>query len=87
MGIRLTREELRILFMDHGGEVASIIENHVQGLAVGEALDGLVNTPLILLLRLALPGEDGDASSGDARNTMNTGSAVDNESVTYAAAA
>lgn len=51
--------------MNEGGQITSIIENHVQGLAILEALDGLVNAPLVLLLGLTLPGKDGDTSSSN----------------------
>ena len=52
--------------MDKGGQVSAVVEDHVQGLAILEAEDGLVNAPLVLLLGLTLPGEDGDTSGGDA---------------------
>ena len=55
--------------MDKGGQVTTVIEDHVQGLAVLEAEDGLVDAPLVLLLGLALPGKDGDASRSDANQT------------------
>jgi hypothetical protein len=74
----LTRKVLGVLFVNDGGQVTSIIKDHVQGLAAGKAFDGLLNTPLVLLLSLALPGEDGDASGGDARNAMSSGSGMNN---------
>ena len=52
--------------MDKGGKVASIIENHVQGQAVGERSQGLFDAPVVLLLGLALPRVDGNASGSDA---------------------
>lgn len=59
--------------MDDGGQVTSIIKDHVQGLATGKALDGLLHAPLVLLLGLTLPGKDGDPSGSDARNAMSPG--------------
>lgn len=56
--------------MDKGGEVTSVIENHVEGLATRKASDGLRNAPLVLLLSLALPCKDGDTSGGDAINKL-----------------
>jgi hypothetical protein len=61
-----TREVLGVLLVDNVGEIASIVEDHVQGLAAGEAGNGLLNTPGVLLLSLALPCEDGDTSRSDA---------------------
>lgn len=58
-------EVLRELLVDHRGKVATIVENHVQGLAIGESSKGLFDAPEVLLLGLALPGVDRDASSGD----------------------
>lgn len=53
--------------MDDAGQVASVVKDYVQGLATSEASDGLLNAPVVLLLGLALPCEDGDASRGDAK--------------------
>jgi hypothetical protein len=55
--------------VDNVGEIASIVEDHVQGLAAGEAGNGLLNTPGVFLLSLALPCEDGDTSRSDAKNS------------------
>ena len=52
--------------MNKGGKVTAIIENHVQGLAVGERSQGLFDAPVVLLLGLALPRVDGNASGSDA---------------------
>ena len=52
--------------MDDGGEVTSVVEDHVKGLAALEASNGLLDAPVVLLLSLTLPGEDGDTSSSDA---------------------
>lgn len=52
--------------MDKGGEVTSVIEDHVEGLALWEGGEGLVDTPDVLLLGLTLPGVDGDTGSGDS---------------------
>ena len=64
--IQHTSQVLRVLVVDEGGEVTAIIEDHVEGLGVGESIQSLLNAPQILLLGLALPSEDGDASCGDA---------------------
>lgn len=63
-------QKLRVLFVDVGGEITTIIEDHVQRLTTGETLDGLVDTPKVFLLGLALPGEDWDAGSSDGRGSM-----------------
>jgi hypothetical protein len=62
----LTLEELRILLMNHVCQVSSIIEDHVQWLAIGKAFDGLFDAPVILLLALAFPCEDGGPGRSDA---------------------
>lgn len=70
-----TLEVLGVLLVDKGGKVTAIIQDHVEGLAAGECSKCLLNTPVVLLLSLALPREDGDAScsntgpkvSGDSR--------------------
>lgn len=65
-----TGEEVGVFFVDVVGKVTTIVEDQVQRLAIGEALDGLVDTPSVLILGLTLPGEDGDASSGDGSGGM-----------------
>ena len=52
--------------MDEGGEVTAIVKDHVEGLAVGEGGERLLNAPVVLFLSLALPSEDGDANGSDA---------------------
>ena len=61
-----TLKVLRELLVDDGGEVTSVVEDHVKGLATLEASNGLFDAPVVLLLSLTLPGEDGDTSSSDA---------------------
>jgi len=63
-------EELRVFLVNVVGEVTTVVEDHVQRLATGETLDSLVNTPDVFLLGLTLPGEDGNASSGDGGGGM-----------------
>ena len=50
--------------MDEVGEVASVVEDHVQGLAVGED-EGLLDAPDVLLVGFSLPRVDWDTDSGD----------------------
>ena len=64
------REELWVFLVNMVGEVTTVVENHVQRLATSETLDGLVDTPDVLLLGLTLPGEDGDAGGGDGGGGM-----------------
>ena len=49
------------LLVDKVGEVTTIVEDHVQGLAIGED-EGLLNAPDVLLIGLSLPGVDRDAA-------------------------
>lgn len=51
--------------MDERGEVTSVVEDEVEGLALGEGGKGLLNAPEVLLLGLALPGVDGDTGGGN----------------------
>jgi hypothetical protein len=64
------RKILRVLLVDKGGEVTSVVKNHVKGLATRKASDGLRNAPLVFLLSLALPCKDGDTSSGDGSGSV-----------------
>ena len=58
-------EHLRVLLVNESSEVTTVVEDQVQGLAVLEGSKLLLKAPLVLLLGLALPGEDGDTGSGD----------------------
>jgi hypothetical protein len=46
-------------------QVTAVIENHVECLASGKAGKRLLDTPVVLLFRLAFPGEDGNASGSN----------------------
>ena len=61
-----TREVLRVLLVDEVGEITTIIENHVQSLAIWESCEGLLDAPYVFLFRLALPCKDRDTSRSDA---------------------
>ena len=63
-------EHLWVLVMQHGGQVATIVENHI-GFPRRTVLEnGLFNTPLVLRLGLAFPGEDGHATRRNCRRRM-----------------
>jgi len=63
-------EVLRELLVDHRGEIATVVEDHVEGLAIGESSKSLFDTPEVLFLGLALPSVDRDASSSDRSSGM-----------------
>ena len=65
-----TREKLWVFLMNEGGEVTTVVEDHVQRLAVGKTLDGLVDTPEVFFLGLTLPGEDWDTGDCDGGGSM-----------------
>jgi predicted secreted protein len=58
-------EHLGVLLVDESGQVTTIIQDQVQALAVLEGDQLLLEAPLVLLLGLTLPGENGDTSSGN----------------------
>ena len=58
-------EILGVFLMDKGGEVASIIENHVERLTPREGGKSLLDTPVVLFLGLALPSKDGNAGGSN----------------------
>ncbi len=55
-----------VLVVDHVGQVAAVIEDHVELGAVGP-LERLLDAPVEFLGVHALPGEDGDALGRDGR--------------------
>lgn len=59
-------EHLGVLVVDEGGQVTTIVENEVQLLAILEGNQLLLQTPVVLLLGLALPGKDGNTGSGNS---------------------
>lgn len=52
-----TLEHLWVLVVDESSEVSTVIEDQVEWLAGWESLELLLETPLVLLLGLTLPGE------------------------------
>ena len=58
--------------MNDVSEVTAIVEDHVQGLATGESRESLLDTPVVLLLGLTFPGEDGDTSGGNAARVLDS---------------
>ncbi|GMR54030.1 hypothetical protein PMAYCL1PPCAC_24225 [Pristionchus mayeri] len=60
---------LGVLGMDDVGEVSSVIEDHVEGLAIGPD-EGLLDAPLVLLLGLSLPREHGDTGSSNCGGSV-----------------
>lgn len=59
-------EHLGVLGVDESGQVTAIVEDQVEALAGGESLELLLQAPVVLFLSLALPGEDGSATSGNS---------------------
>jgi len=58
-------EHLRVLLVDEGSQVAAVVEDQVEVLAVLEGSELLLEAPLVFLLGLTLPGEDGHAGSSN----------------------
>ena len=57
-------EQFGELVVHHGGEIATVIQNQVERLAIREE-QGLLNAPVELFVGHALPGIDRNASLGD----------------------
>ena len=51
--------------MNHRGQVASIIKDHVQGFTVFEAGNSLLDAPRIFFLSFTFPREDWNTSRGN----------------------
>ena len=58
-------QHLRVLGVHEGREIAAIVEDEVERLARREGLELLLQAPVVFLLRLALPREDGGAAGCD----------------------
>lgn len=50
-------EKFRVLVVNEGSKITTVIEDQVQLFAILEGKELLLQTPIILLLRLTLPGE------------------------------
>jgi len=59
-------EILGELVVNHVGQIASIIENHVQGFSARKASDGLLDTPVVLIFGLSLPRENWNPGCSNA---------------------
>jgi len=58
-------EDVGELVVDESGKISTVIEDQVERLAGGESVELLLEAPVVLLLGLALPGEDGHTGGGD----------------------
>ena len=58
-------EHLRVLLVDEGGQVTTVIEDEVELLVILEGRELLLEAPVVLLLGLTLPGENGNTSGGN----------------------
>jgi len=58
-------EHLGVLGVDEGGQVTTVVEDQIELLATVESKELLLEAPVVLFLRLALPGEDGDPGGGN----------------------
>jgi hypothetical protein len=58
-------EHLRVLLVDEGGKVTAVVEDQVQALAILESSELLLEAPLVFLLSLTLPSEDGNTGGGN----------------------
>ena len=63
-------EHLGILLVDEGSEVTAVVKDQVQRLAVLEGCELLLEAPLVFLLGLALPGENGYAGGGNGGGSV-----------------
>jgi len=62
--------ELRVAVEHHIGQVAAVVEDHVEGLLAFAKEQGLLDAPVKLLFGLALPGVDADTGGGDGGSGM-----------------
>lgn len=58
-------QHLGVLVVDEGGQVTTVIQDEVELLSILEGVELLLQTPVVLLLSLTLPGEDRDTSSSN----------------------
>lgn len=58
-------EHLGVLLVDEGSQVTAVVKDDVETLVILEGSELLLQAPVVLLLGLALPGEDGDTGGGN----------------------
>merc|ERR1711944_68608 len=58
-----------MFFVNKGGQVTTIIKDHVKGLTIGE-IDGLFYTPDIFFIGFTLPGIDWHSTCGHSSGSM-----------------
>jgi hypothetical protein len=63
-------KHLRVLVVDERGKITAVVEDQVQALAVLEGCELLLKAPLVFLIGLALPGEDGHAGGGNGGGSV-----------------
>lgn len=63
-------EHLRVLGVDKAGQVTAIVEDQVELGTILEGEELLLETPVVLLFSLSLPGKDRDTGSGNGSGGM-----------------
>ena len=63
-------ELLGELVVNTGGQFTTVVEDEVKFLAILEGRQLLLQAPVVLLIGLTLPGEDGDTSGGNGGGSM-----------------
>lgn len=63
-------KHFRVLFVNEGSQISTVIQDQVQFLAVLEGEQLLLNTPQVLLLGLTLPGENWHTGGGNGSSSV-----------------
>lgn len=63
-------EQFWVLLMNKGGEVTTVVKDEIELTSILESVELLLNAPEILLLGLALPSKDRNASSSNSSSGM-----------------
>ena len=59
-------EQLGLFCVNKSSQITTVVKDKIEGLAGGEGADGLLDAPVVLLFRFALPGKDRHTCSSDS---------------------
>lgn len=67
---KLTSQELGVFVVNQTGQVATVVQDHVEGFTIFEGKESLFNAPNVFFVSFTFPSKDGDTASSDGSSSV-----------------